>query len=233
MSVVFGLLLAGQAEAQEILITGPLGGGVPEPPCYPAIPATWEWSYWSMVGASLQRDERARRSSHASYGMGVELTTELGRYRGFPSGSCYSRSRGDAELRAGPWLSGAAALPGGLVEGGLKLHLGGVYHASWGTFDLRAGLGNAAFAEGRSPHAVATVTYGVRSVLARYHLGDPHCELPQVARPVANASVVRLSVTRRLSLLDPDRQEWQLGVEVSPTFFLPPYSWWRLAGGPL
>ena len=230
--LVFTTLLAGRVEAQEIVLTGPLSPGSAEEPCYPAIPAVWEWSYWTTAGTSLERDDPVGRSSHAVFGAGVDLTTQIARYRGFPSGSYYSRSRGDAELRTGPWIAGATALPGGLVEGGLKLHLGGVYHASWGTFDSRVGLGDAAFVEGRSPHAVVTVGYGVRSVLARYHRSDPHCELSQRARRGAEASIFRLAVTRRQSLLEPERHEWQLGIEVSPTLFLPPYSWWRLAGGP-
>jgi hypothetical protein len=159
------------------------------------------------------------------------VTVELFRYDGFPSG-WYGGDRGDAEVRLGPWVVGATRRDGGLVEAGLKLHFGGVYHASFGTWDVRAGGGYGAFPDERAPHLSATLAYGVRGVLAR-HIDRRQCEdAPIMAESIAEATVARAFVTLRHGYDDHRAREVVFGVELSPTFLLPPYSWFRFGGGP-
>ncbi len=169
----------------------------------------------------------------ATFAIGSEITWAVLRYHGFPSGA-YGGSHGDAELRVGPWALAATRVSdhgGGLVEGGFKVHDGGTYHASWGTFDLRVGAGYGAFPTssgmGRAPHATFTLGYGVNSAINRYRswgYGRPADLFP--------ATVARLVLTLRRSLEPVAASEIFVGVELSPTFFAPPVTWWRIAGGP-
>jgi hypothetical protein len=220
--------LSAPCQGQEVFITGPLRS---PPPRYFAesVPARFEWTYWVAVGA-LSSD--ARSSLGALGGLGGELTVEVLRYHGFPSGY-YGGPRGDAELRVGPWVSAVTRSEGGLVEGGLKLHFGGVYHASFGTWDLRLGAGYGAFDPERTPHVTATLAYGVRSVRARYAKDRVDFYLDEPPRPAsfAEASVARPFLTLRRAFDDAANRELSLGVELSPTFFFPP-SRTRLLGGP-
>jgi hypothetical protein len=96
-----------------------------------SIPARSESVYWTSLGFRPA-------SPRWMAGIGAELTWELLEYEGFPADD----GRGwPAEVRAGPWAAGSLRGADGLVEGGLKVHGGGVRHASRGRFDLRAGLG--------------------------------------------------------------------------------------------
>lgn len=207
-------------------MTGPIG---PAPDGYwvGAVPATLEWTYFAAGGVVL----RDGSNSGPLGAVGSELTFELLRYHGFPSGF-YARQRGDAEVRVGPWAMAATRAGGGLVEGGLKLHFGGIHHASFGTWDLRAGAGYTGYDDGRAPHFTATFAYGVRSVLARYPKDriqwSDRSRSPEL---FAEASVARLFFTYRRSLDDAvGSSEIVLGVELSPTFLLPPYSLSRFIG---
>ena len=93
-----------------------------------ASPAVTEASVLGAIGASEQGDAWS-----ASVGGGTELTFGTPLWRGFPSGP-YGERLDLAELRAGPWFAVFTRAHGVVVEGGPKLHLGAVYHASWGTF---------------------------------------------------------------------------------------------------
>jgi hypothetical protein len=225
------LLVARAGQGQEILLTGPLP---PPPPEYwvGSVPARLEWSYW-MSGGALVSTPHERAGPAAFAGAGAELTVEALRYHGFPSG-CYGKYRGEAEVRTGPWVSVATRRFGGLVEGGLKVHAGGVFHASFGTWDVRLGAGYAGHEAEAKPHLSATFAYGVRGVLKRY----PRDRSGQWQRAepeppgIIEAQVARLFVTARRGLRSGDIEEVVLGVELSPTFLLPPYSWWRFGGGP-
>lgn len=86
-------------------------------------------------------------------------------HSGFPSDE-YGRRLGRAEVRAGFWLSGATRQDGGLVEGGLKLHWGALYHASFGTFDGDSARGLEAFATGVNRLEARLYSSG-RATLAR------------------------------------------------------------------
>ena len=110
----------------------------------------------------------------------------------------------------------------------MKLHWGAVYHASWGTFDARIGGGIGAFGESVKPHFALGLGYGVRSVLSRYSRRG-YCDARPAPRSVALASVLRLVVNYRKAF-EGQGNEWLLGVELSPTFLLPPYDCGRFLG---
>jgi hypothetical protein len=188
-----------------------------------ATPARWEWAYWAASGL-LRRDDGTRPAA----GLGAELTTGVLDYPGFPSGD-YGPRLGRGEMRAGVWVSGTTQARGGLLEGGLKVHLGALYHASFGTFDWRMGAGTGAFADGRQPFGNVTLAYGIRSVPSRYHRRG-YCDPRATPRALAMASVLRVFVTMRREFAS-GHAEWELGLELSPTFFLPPYNLARLLGG--
>ena len=219
MSVVY----AANASAQEIRLTGPLRAAPSLALWREATPAIWEWAYWTSLGVDTGQGK-------PSAGVGAEATTVLATYRGFPSGPYGKMSL--AELRLGSWFAGNAELGGGVLEGGLKLQLGAIYHASFGTWDLRAGFGYGTLATERVPLWNLTASYGIkRAAPSRYSKrgsGDPR----PVPRRISLASVARLFVTYRRSLRGEPDSHVVVGVELSPTFFLPPYSLFSLGGGP-
>ena len=183
------------------------------------VPRGLEGSYFVSGGLDARRGRPIG-------GLGFELTASAFRWRGFPSGYGHDHS----ELRYGGFLFGATRAEGGLVEGGAILDMSSRYHASWGTFTLRGGAGYGAFPDQRDGYGVVTFIYGVRSVLARFsHEGA--CHHGSAVRPLPEASVARLFATYRRAF-EHDGYEWVLGIELSPTFFWPPLSWWRVAGGP-
>jgi hypothetical protein len=192
-----------------------------------AIPGIAESTTWMLGGGGWERSAHSS-SSVGILGIGGEVTFgPVLRYRGFPSHSWYDR---DAELRVGLWTIGATRFDGALFEGGVKTHLGAVKHAEWGTFDLRLGAGYGSFDTGRSAHLVATFAWGTRSFQQRYGLCGPG---PQnLPKAHGYGSILRPFMTLRRSLDGNPGTQITIGVELSPTFLLPPYSWWRLAGGP-
>jgi hypothetical protein len=225
------LCFASPAGAQEIVLQNPLAA---PPPTYwvGAVPAELEWTYWVSGGIVTGLGD-SPDAVGAVGAIGFELTSELLRYHGFPSGY-YGKQRGDAEIRVGPWVSAATRASGGLVEGGLKLHLGGIYHASFGTWDARLGAGYGAYTLDRSAHVTATLAYGVRGVLSRHprERAQSWSETPPAPRALAEATVARIFVTLRQAFQLDETRELVVGVELSPTFLLPPYSWLRFGGGP-
>jgi hypothetical protein len=194
-----------------------------------AVPARAEWTWWLSGGGGKDvSDSRSR--GRAELGAGSELGFGLLRYRGFPSGA-YGRQNGDAELRGGPWAAAGTDFHGPIVEGGVKLHLGAVYHASWGTFDLRLGGGYGVFDDQGSPHVTTTFAYGVRSFLGRYTERGA-CDPRPVPRAHGYGSVLRPFVTVRRPLETDQLYQLIVGLELTPSFFFPPLSWFRLGGGP-
>jgi hypothetical protein len=187
----------------------------------PAFPCV-EGSFWTAAGVSRVPGHEAV----GAFGIGTDVTLSLAHYHGFPSGA-YGGSHGDAEIRGGAWVLGTLTGvhdQGALVEGGLEVIDGGGWHSSWGTFDLRVGAGYGSFTGSRRAHGVATLGYGVRSDLSRYGRRGPAWP-----RSFAEASVARVVLTVRRTA---EASEILVGIELSPTFFLPPVTWWRIAGGP-
>ncbi len=193
-----------------------------------AIPRIAESTTWVFAGGGLE-ERRGFSPSPAILGIGAEVTIgPLARYRGFPSSAW---DPGDAEVRAGVWAVGATHFDGRtLVEGGVKAHLGAINTAEWGTFDVRLGAGYGAFDAKKSPFFVTTFTWGVRSFQQRYGLCGPGSH--NLPKAHGYGSVIRAFVTLRRATNAEPNVEFTVGIELSPTFLLPPYSWFRLGGGP-
>lgn len=143
---------------------------------------------------------------------GAELTLQLTTF-----GSRYNAY----ELRGGGF--GAVALSDHAVLGevGETLVFTQVEHAQFGTFDLRAGGGVGLFDGEVAPHVVVTATGGIRSFRNRYEPRRP---------AIAFGSVLRLFLTSRIRPTVDVPVEAVFGLEVEPTFLLPPWSWMKLAG---
>ena len=116
----------------------------------------------------------------------------------------------------GPWLAAATRGGGGVVEGGLKLHFGGVYAPRWGTFELRASAGEGSFARARSPFVGASVLWGLRVVPGRERERG-FCDPERPAADVALASLLRVFSTYRRSTSGSDA-ELSFGLELSPSW---------------
>ena len=183
-------------------------------------PATIEWTDWVTAGGG----------SRTEIGGGLGFDVRIARGRGYDGQNRF-------ELRAGPWAAATASFPGFALEGGLSIDLGMTSHSEWGNGTLRVGAGEADLGGGERPAISMTFAYGVRSVLARYSWGggcvtSHGIEPDNPGRPAqrfAHASGARLFVTLRE---DADRRTAIIaGVELEPTFFLPPYSLSRFGGG--
>lgn len=210
------VLLAGEAAAAKPCLSRSRDG---------THAACMEWSFFDTTGVSVA----SGHGSSPTVGLGAELSLLVLRYHGFPSGS-YGGHDGDAEVSVGPFALASLREAGGVLEGGLAIHDGGGWHSSWGSFDLRVGAGYGQFPDGRAPHLVWGIGYGVRSALYRYP--GTHWSTAR-ARPLFGQSdVARLSFLHRRPFGEVHGYELVFGIELSPTFFLPPLSWWRVAGGP-
>lgn len=173
-------------------------------------PRAIEWTYLTSVGIGRS----------AMFGAGIEGSLGVLRWKGFPSSYSYDL----AELRVGTFAIGNTRFRGGSIEGGLLFDVSSRHHASWGTFTLRVGAGYGTFDAARAPEGSVTLLYGVRSVLSKYGTRF-------VPGWYHEASIARLFGTYRRALRG-EGYEFIVGIELSPTFFLPPVTWWRLAGGP-
>ncbi len=128
---------------------------------------------------------------------------------------------GPFEFRVGPFVNVALSEGMALGETGLELTFSEDDHAQWGTFDIRAGGGNGLIFGELIPHYVVTATGGIRSFKNRF---DGSRDL------VSLGSVLRLFATARIR---PESEYWldaSFGLELEPSFLLPPYSWMKLAG---
>lgn len=213
---------AGTARAQE---RGCAGVGLSV-----AKPAVVEWTWWLGVGGGLG-DLRGDDDPDLALRAGAALDLSIARL-GDPHG--YG---GQVEVRAGPWLGAETLLDTHFVEGGTTIDLGQTYHAQWGTFGLRLGAGGALREDSWSPAGSVTLTWGVRSVLARYRDGgacvgrDGELWGVDTGPPpdaFALASGIRLFATGRLTT--DGYATLIFGIEIEPTFLFPPYSLSRFGG---
>jgi hypothetical protein len=190
-----------------------------------AKPAKVEWTDW--IGAAGGSDG----------GTGV-FALRAGLAADFEAGQFgHPRYGGPQELRIGPWFDAETTFRAGVLEGGMSMDLGQTEHDPWGDLALRFGGGATNVSGAWTPSASVTLTWGVRSVLGRYSEGggcvtnhgvDVTDEgAPQ--RTFAHASGVRLFFTARSD--DAGRATFLVGLELEPTFVLPPYSSGRLMGG--
>ena len=125
------------------------------------------------------------------------------------------------EFRLGPFLNVSLSEGIALGETGLQITFSEDDHAQWGTFDLRAGGGNGLVFGELIPHYVVTATGGIRSFKNRF---DSSQDL------VSFGSVFRAFGTVRLRPESGFPIDVSFGIELEPTFLLPPYSWSKLAG---
>lgn len=169
------------------------------------VPAAVEWT--GFVGAGTGTPFAAIR---AGFGVDFELVQIRNPWH-------YG---GPFELRLGPWVVGETQLDRHLLEGGLALDVGQTKHASFGTYTLRIGGG---IDDDRRPFGSLTVLGGVRYVLARYQ-----DEYACPKRKVAFSSGARVFGTVRLDT--DERAQWIIGIELEPTWALPPYSRGKLMG---
>ena len=187
-------------------------------------PARIEWAYWLSGGALLGA---FGRSASPMVGLGTELTRQAFVYRGFPAGGPGWLSL--SELRWGPWFAASTRDEGGLVEAGVDLKWTGIHAPTWGTWDLRGGAGYGAFEQGRAAFASATFLWGARSVRARYHQRG-YCDPPAMAATVGEGSGWRVFVTYRSGFSRSADREVVVGIELSPSMLLPPWSCNRWTG---
>lgn len=222
LPALLALTVAPSAAAQQVYPREPQGDCIALL-MRDAIPAVAEASWWLMAGGGVRLPGDGARDGLAVFGAGAEVTAGLAQ-RG-PQ-AMYG---GPVELRWGPWVSVLTDLHGARSEGGLLLSAGQVRHARWGTYALRLGGGLGEDGLGLSPHLVATLTGGVRYVKARYSERGA-CEPPKPPQADAFASGVRLFASARAALAP--EHPWQLtfGIEIEPTFLLPPYSLTRWGG---
>lgn len=206
-------LISGVCAAQDRLANEPLT--CPDVLVIESHPADAEWAFWGTGAALFPQGDATSWMA----GAGAEMSFGLFRYGGFPlrHGIRYR----DGEVRWGPWLSGGANGEGALVEAGLKLHAGGVRFAQWGTFDLRTGLGYNRMGQEPEPQWNAGLAWGLRTVVDR-HQRRGYCDPPLQPQAFAEASLLRFVLTVRRGLGQAPASELALGLELSPTFVLPP-----------
>ncbi len=178
----------------------------------------FEWTPWMAHGvtgvARVDGDAVA-----ASLGAGIEGSFHLADL------TDRQRYGGAFDLRWGPWIATQTDLTDVLAECGLLLLFGQERHAQWGSYTVRAGMG-VGFAPTEVPHVAITVTGCVHSFL---HRGRP---LGQV-RDEGYGSVLRLFATARRSVGADRTMGWTFGLEVTPSFFLPPYDLPKWGGAPV
>lgn len=189
-----------------------------------AEPATAEATAWLGVGGGLRQSvsgypllapqlrQGPRALGFAELDFGGEISFQLGTFGG----------RYDAyEFRSGMFIDSAVSDHAVLGELGASLLFTQVEHAQFGTFDIRAGGGAGLYDDVLVPHAVVTLSGGVRSFRCRYREGR---------KAIAFGSVLRLFLTTRVRPTLEYPLEAVFGVEVEPSFLLPPWSWMKLAG---
>lgn len=219
---IFAFLAPASAAAQEIAVDGPIHA------CIALLlrdstPADLEWSYWIAGGGGYRFGDDGK-TSLGVLGVGTEATAQVATFSP-------NRYGGAFEFRTGPWWGVVSDFSGMRAEGGMLLSFGQVSHAQWGTYALRLGGGMGDDGLGLSPHVVATVTGGIRYAGARYTERGA-CDPKPTPKEVSFVSNVRLFATARATI-EADRP-WQLtfGLELDPTFFLPPYSLGKWIGAP-
>jgi hypothetical protein len=174
-----------------------------------AEPAAVEWTYWLGFGAGVARTPDDHDRVYG-YKIGGAVDVELAR---FDNPLHYG---GQLELRCGPWLIAEIRSDRQYVHGGLELHFGQTRHAQFGTYTLRGGGG--IDLDGQ-PFATAMFLGGVRWVPAR--------------RDGARRKVAFASGGRVFGMITTDgggSRSVMFGIEIEPTWAMPPYSLSKLGG---
>ena len=119
-------------------------------------------------------------------------------------------------FRYGPFINTAMGEGLVAVEGGAKLLFTETTHAQFGTFDLRVGGGHGLIYGLSASHIAITASGGIRWFQNRYQM--------QTDRPFAFGSVVRVFLTARIRPEVVYPLDVCFGLELEPTFLLPPHS---------
>ncbi len=211
------------ASAQEIQLSGPLEGACVAILKRDATPAILEGTHYLSVAYDAQHPDGTQR---LQVGTGAELTLPAVNF-----GPRYHYG-GPFEFRLGPWGHVGSRLPGSFVEGGIVTTFGQQSHAQWGTFGLRAGVGYGDLIADDTSHLTITLTGGIHQFTERYSSRGVCDPVPEPAT-FAYGSILRLFATGRRAL-DDRGDGWQLtfGLELSPTFFLPPHAGPKWIGAP-
>jgi hypothetical protein len=160
---------------------------------------------WTLGAAGGSRIIPGGTEAFGEFDFGGEMTFELTTF-----------GSGPWEFRYGPFINSAMGEGLVAVEGGAKLLFTETTHAQFGTFDLRVGGGHGLIYGLSASHIAITASGGIRWFQNRYQT--------QPARNFAFGSVVRFMLTARIR---PDviyPLDVCFGLELEPSFLLPPHS---------
>lgn len=216
--IVLGVVMfARNAAAQEVEV-----GSLPRDPeggciaiaIQDVTPATFELSPWLFGGGGFRTRDGGGLGTLGGGADGTFGIATIGSPRAFYGGP--------VELRAGPWIAIETPFDRVRGEGGLALTVGQVRHARWGTFGVRLGAGHD-FQD--RPHLVGVLTYGVRYVPGRIAEERGACDPPSPTPDFALGSGAKVFGALRRPVGTGAEQGFEMvfGVELEPTFFLPPY----------
>ncbi len=215
--IVASLLVPRMAHSQEIVLTGPLSGACAAVWRVQRLPSAVEATHYLSAAAVAD----GSKAGAAQLGMGAELTPASTTF-----GPGYTSGR--YELRVGAWGAGATSFPAAMLEGGLSAFLGQVNHG--GRVGLRIGTGFGDAVAGDRAHGTVTALVGLHQFIQRF--SKTGCGVPPATPRIFEfGSVLRLFATGRRGLKGSDRPQWTFGLELSPTFFLPPYGRGKWYGG--
>jgi hypothetical protein len=225
------VLASSAAAAQEIQLTGPIGG------CRRLFcredkggPASVEWSSWLAGGGGVLH--RAGGGNGAwTFGVGMEATAGLWTFSsGTPerphAGTLRSGDR--FQLRGGPWASAVTDGKGIRGEGGVLVLYSVDRKSPWIVPAVRLGAGWGNDQLGKVAHLVTVFTLGPRSAPDRWRRSTVESE-PEA--PLAFVSGFRTFVMMRAAFAGDAPYQLTFGIELEPTFLLPPYSWRKFFGG--
>ncbi len=173
-----------------------------------AQPVAVEWTAWLGVESTIRTGDR-ELGVRAGAAVDFELVQVPNPWK----------TGGNFELRAGPWLGADTTFDSHVVEGGVALDVGQTTLATNGTYTVRLGLG---LDDDHRRLGSLTVLGGVRYVPARDFYPKPK---------TAHASGARVFATVRKGF--DGGTQWLIGIELDPSWVLPPYSLDKLAGGRL
>ncbi len=184
-----------------LLTTVPLFGLATSAHAQPAdVEATW-----TLGAAGGSRIIPGGTEAFGEFDIGGEMTFELTTF-----------GSGPWEFRYGPFINTAMGEGLVAVEGGAKLLFTETTHAQFGTFDLRVGGGHGLIYGLSASHIAITASGGIRWFQNRYQM--------QTDRPFAFGSVVRVFLTARIRPEVVYPLDVCFGLELEPTFLLPPHS---------
>jgi hypothetical protein len=184
---------------------------------YASTIARVQVSPWLGAGGGWRTDGQSTRPLFLA-GAGVDGTFAVATLFRPPTDD----NGGSFQLRAGPWIEVNTPLDRVRGEGGLSLIMKQTRFAAWGTFGLRLGAGDSTLGV---PDLVGVLSWGVwgEDSNARIAYRDGR-EVLVAGNTVGLASGMRLFVAVRRDLDPLPATEVAFGIELEPTWLLPPYT---------